>query len=518
MHTHSTIVQRLLRGDLSVIFYLSAAKLILHLLVNATGGYGLFRDEFYYVACSENLAAGYVDQPPLCAILLRGMTTLIGDSLFSIRLLPAIVAALTTFFVGLVTVRIGGGRLAQIIACLMSFSAINLAMGGFYSMNCLDILFWTITAYVIVLIIQKENKGLWLLLGTILGAGLLNKIGVLFLGAGIFVGLIVTSHRRWFLTPWPYIAGTIALIFFIPYIVWNFQHDFAHLEFIHNASAEKYSSLSAISFLAGQVMINNPGSIFVWVAGLIFIFTSNDMKPYRILAWMYIVPLLILILNGTSKSEYLSPAYGMLYAAGGVFWEKLAFRATGWKYALGIVMGFWLLLALIALPIILPILPVEKYITYSNAIGFKPESSEGKEQSELPQFYADMFGWKEKVKGVVDAYNTLNEEEKKQCAIFSNNYGRCASIDYYGKDYGLPRTIGNHNNYWIWGPRGYSGDVMIIVGGDLEDHAPNFREVKLSTIVDCQYCMPYEDNVPIFVCKGIKGDLNAIWPEEKHFE
>jgi hypothetical protein len=511
-------MQRLTKGDLSVIFYLSILKFSLHLVLNATGGYGFFRDELYYIACSNNLAAGYVDQPPLCAFILRFMTMLFGDSLFVVRFIPAIAGALIVFFTGLLTYRMGGRKLALFIACLLSFSPINLAMSSYYSMNSLDILFWVVTAYTSVRIIQDERKKWWIILGIILGLGLLNKIGVLFLGAGIFAGLLFTPLRRWLFTPWPYVAGVIALVLFVPYIIWNVQNSFAHLEFIRNASSEKYSSLSVISFVAGQILINNPAAIFVWLPGLVALFRSEYLKPYRILGWMYIGPLVILMINGTSKSEYLAPAYAFLFAAGAIFWERQILRAAVWRYALSVILIFYILLMLTFLPMVLPVLPVDKYIRYADALGFKPDSSEGKELSELPQFYADMFGWKEKAQGVAEVYNTLSEDEKKECAIFSNNYGRCASIDYFGKEYGLPHTIGNHNNYWVWGTRGYTGDMMIILGGDLEDHQPNFREVRLAKTIDCQYCMPYEDNVPVFVCKGIKGNLKAIWPEEKHFE
>lgn len=518
MTADHSLIKRLLKGDLAIIFYLSLLKLTLHLAVNASGGYGFFRDEFYYIACSENLAAGYVDQPPLCAWLLRLVTVIIGDSLFAVRLVVAVATALTVFVTGLITLRLGGGRLAVFISCLLCYSPIYLAMGGYYSMNAPDILFWVTCAYIIIRIIQDQDARWWVVLGIVLGFGLLNKIGVLFFGAGIFIGLLFTNERRWLTTRWPYIAGGIAFILFTPYIVWNLQHDLAHLEFIRNASSEKYASQNAMTFIAGQVLINNPIAIVMWVPGLIALFTSSYFRSYRILGWMFVVPLVIFLINGTSKPEYLAPAYGFVFSAGGIFWEQLTLKSRAWRYALVLVMSLWIIVALILMPMVLPLLPVKDYIAYADATGFKPESSEGKEQSELPQFYADMFGWKEKVVGVAEVFGTLSAEEQKQCAIFASNYGRCASIDYFAEEYGLPKTIGNHNNYWIWGPRGYTGEVMIILGGDLSDHQPNFREVKLARVIDCQYCMPYEDNLPVYVCKGIKADLNSIWPEEKHFE
>jgi hypothetical protein len=518
MNPDENLINRLMKGDLSIIFYISFLMLALHLALNLQGGYGLFRDEFYYIACADNLAFGYVDHPPLSIYILHVMTRLFGDSLFVVRFIPALAGAVTVFLTGLITLRLGGKKLAVFLACLFSFSIINQAMFGFYSMNALEILSWTASAYVIILIIDTEKKSYWWILGIILGLALLNKIGVLFLGAGILVGLLATKERKWLTTPWPYIAGIVALILFLPYIIWNIQHDFAHLEFIRNASAQKYSSLSAISFLSGQILNNNPVGLLVWLPGLLALFLSRHFKKYRILGYMYLVPLLILLINGTSKPEYLAPAYGILWAAGSVWWETIIQRVLVLKFVLGAVVLFWIVVSVTFLPIVVPVLPVEKYISYTNFLHFQPESPEGKEQSELHQFYADMFGWKEKTAGVAYVYNTLSDEEKKKVAIFSNNYGRCASIDYYGRKLGLPKTIGNHNNYWVWGTRGHTGEIVIILGGDIEDHRPDFREVKLVTTVDCDYCMPYENHVPVYLCRDTQRSLPEIWKEIKHFE
>src|SRR5690606_31853423 len=221
---------RLVKGDLSILFYMSLAKLSIHLLANFTGGYGLFRDELYYMACAENLAAGYVDHPPLSVFILHIITTLFGDSLFVIRLVPAITGAITVFITGLIVIRLGGNKWAQFIACLCSMSLINFAMHTFYSMNSMDFLIWASVAYVMLLIIQRGERKHWIWLGVVLGVGLLNKISVLFLGAGIFIGLLLTKERKWLLTPWPYVTGCIAFILFLPFIIWNIQNDFAHLE------------------------------------------------------------------------------------------------------------------------------------------------------------------------------------------------------------------------------------------------------------------------------------------------
>ncbi|HLT74795.1 MAG TPA: glycosyltransferase family 39 protein [Ohtaekwangia sp.] len=517
MNTTIPLTTRLTRGDLSVPFYFGVVRLLLHVIVNATGGYGLFRDELYYIACTGHLDTGYVDQPPLSIYILKAWIFVFGDSLFSVRMVPAICAALTVWLTGMIVIRMGGGRIAQFMACTLTFSLGNIVMSSFYSMNAIEILSWTIAAFLILEIVQTGQKKHWIWLGLVLGLGLLNKIGVLFLGVGLFAGLILTPQRKWLLTPWPYVAGAMAFVLFLPYVIWNATHDYAHLEFIHNASSHKYKGLSIVSFLTGQLLLNNPVGVVIWLPGLIALLLMNRLKEFRILVFLFIGPFLILIFNKTSKAEYLLPAYAVVWAAGAIWFESLVLKYKAAKVGGVVAMLLWFAITVAYLPMVLPILPVQKYIAYSELLGEKPSSSEGKELAQLPQFYADMFGWKEKAQAIVDAYNTLSEEEKKTALIFSTNYGRCASIEYYGNDAGLPGVIGNHNSYWTWGYP-YAPDPLIILGGTLEDHAKTYRDVQQVGTSTCEYCMPYENNVPVFVCRGLSRDFAVAWSEAKHYD
>jgi len=509
---------KLTKNEWMILGGFALLKILLHSISTLFFEYGFFRDELYYIACSDNLALGYVDQPPLSIFLLKLSSLLFGDSLIAIRILPSLAGAFTILFTGLLAKRMGGSTYAVFLSCLASFcSLIFVGMNSYYSMNSIDILIWVCVAYIMVRIVQERKSWLWIFLGIILGLGLLNKIGILFLGCGILAGLLLTSERHWLKTKWPYLTGGIAFLLFLPYIFWNINNDLAHIEFIRNASEEKYSSLTAFKFIIDQFLINNPLNFPLWIVGLLGFLFYKPLKPYRIFGFIYLTALFILAINGTSKAEYLAPAYPMLFAGGAVFFEKtLHSKVLYWlRFAYPLLI---IATTLILLPLVLPILPVDHFISYSEKLGLKPESNEGKELSELPQFYADRFGWEEKARDVAKVYNSLSTEEKTKCAIFSNNYGRCGAIDYFGEKYELPKSIGNHNNYWIWGTRGYSGEIMIILGGSLEDHKPNFESVVLAGKSDCEFCMPYEDNVNIFLCRGINEPLKEIWPEEKHYE
>jgi len=219
------------KSNKTLILFLASIPLLLHLYVNIFAGYGYFRDELYYIACSNHLSFGYVDHPPLSVFILKVTTLIFGDSIFAVRLIPAINSALIVFISCLITLKLGGKKTAIII------SSVYLAMSGFYSMNSIDILLWSIAFYYIILIIENNETKDWIILGIIMGLGLLNKISFLWLGAGLFTGLLMTDKRKVLLTTKPYLSAIIALLIFSPYIIWNAVNDFAHLELLQNTTA-----------------------------------------------------------------------------------------------------------------------------------------------------------------------------------------------------------------------------------------------------------------------------------------
>lgn len=494
---------------------LSLATLGLHLITSQ--GYGYFRDEFYYLACTDHLAAGYVDHPPFSILLLWLNRRILGDSLPTLRFLPAVAGALTVWFTGKMVRQLGGSLFAVLLAalCIMAVPS-YMALDFFYSMNCFDVLFWTLGSYLFMRVLQQPSKANWLLLGIVLGLGLLNKISVLWFGAGIFAGLILTPARKQLLTPWPWIAGVIALIIFHPYIIWNLHNNFPTLEFMKNATQEKMAEVSFIDFVKGQLNEMNPFISPIWIIGLVFYFVLPKGRPFRASGWIYVTVFLILILNQKSRAGYLAPAYPILFAGGSTAigdWIN-QFGLNWLKPVLVIVV---IISGLIVAPFAIPFLPVEKYIAYAKFFGQAPSTEEKKEVGALPQFYADMNGWDAHVKEVVRIWNQLGTEDRKRCRIFAGNYGVAGAINFLGKPYGLPPVISNHNNYWLWGPGDFSGECLIMLGGTLERKKQFFENVEPVGQIDCGYCMPYENHKTVFIARKLKVAMQDWWNEIKNY-
>ena len=486
----------------SVVFLYGA----LHLLtINA---YGWFRDELYYIACGEHLAFGYVDHPPLVALIAR-VTQLLGGSLTVTRL-PSVLAGMAVIWLcGAIARELGGGRWAQGMAALCALVApVYLFLFHILSMNSFDILFWTLGAWVVVRIVKGGDPRLWLLFGLICGLGLQNKHSILFFGFGVFTGLLLTPERRHFRERWIWIGGALAALLFLPHVIWQMAHGWPTAEFVRNATAFKNVALSPLAFFGEQVTQMHPLTFPIWLAGLAWLFRSR----YRVLAWVYVAVFLVLI-SQSSKPYYLAPAYPPLFAAGAVAIERWV-RKPALRLALPV-----LLLAggAILAPLTLPLLPVEGFTRYASALGLGMSAVERHEMGELPQHFADMHGWKEMVAEVARVYRSLPPEEQAKAGIYGQNYGEAGAVDLLGERYGLPKASSGHNSYFLWGPQD-SGDPLIIIGGDPEDHRQAFADVRQAGTIRCGLCMPYENNQPVWIARGLKAPIGQIWPMTKHYD
>src|SRR5438045_1057418 len=166
-----------------VLIAFAVAKVLLHLV--CINQYGIFRDELYYLACGQHLDWGYVDQPPVVAVVAWLTRHLFGDSLPAIRIFAVLAGAGTVYLTGAIARRLGGSPFAQALACLCAIVApLYLATSHFLSMNAFEPLLWMGCAYVAIVIfqspVQSNNERLWLAFGALAGLGLENKHTTLF--------------------------------------------------------------------------------------------------------------------------------------------------------------------------------------------------------------------------------------------------------------------------------------------------------------------------------------------------
>lgn len=497
----------------AIVLYVAALRMILYGFVGPN--YGYFRDELYYLACGRHPAWGYVDQPPLIAWAAWLLEHTIGTSLYALRLLPALAHTAAIVLAGLLARELGGRRWAMFLAALATlFCPVALGLGHLFTMNAFDLVLWTALGYLVARIAAGGDQRIWLWVGALTGVSLLNKYAIAFWIAGLLAGLVLTPLRQSFRQRWFWMGCALAAIIALPNFLWQYRHHFPFLELMHNIrESGRDVWLSPPAFLKAQAeMIGYATGVLV-IAALVFGFRRGGGKA-RALAWAFVIFVAeMILLHG--KSYYVAPVYPMMFAMGaaGLEWATQR-RAVAWlKPALAVAI---VAISGIYAPMIVPILPVNTFLAYEHKMGIRQQKFENGREGKLPQIYADMFGWRRMTEQVARFYHSLPPDEQKKTAIFGNNYGEAAAIDFFGPKYGLPQAISGHQNYWIWGPRGYTGENIIVLGeGDPANMQHLCRSYAVVGNTDDPLSRPTEWK-PIYYCH-LKESLAELWPDLKHW-
>lgn len=502
-------------GATAILIYLALFKVLVHLLT--ADNYGYFRDELYYIAASKRLALGYVDFPPFVALVTAAVRATLGESLIALHLLPALAGAVVVLLTGLMARELGGGRFAQALAALAALIVPNfIVFGTWISMDAFDQLFWVAAAYVLMLILKRDEPRLWLVFGLVAGLGLLTKLTMLSFGLAVFLAVLATPARRQLVSPWPWIGGTIALAFLLPYVYWNATHGWPTPGFWANYG-EKIDEAAPLEFLVEQIVTMQPPTLPIWLTGLAFYLFARRGRPYRALGLVYVI-LFVLFAALNSRFYFLAPAYPMLFAAGAVAIERFAERRN-FAWLKPVYVAVLMISGLVIAPItVLPVLPVDTLARITGSLGGDAGiQTETREVADLPQNFADRFGWEKMVSTVAAVHDDLPADERSEACVFTENYGEAGAIDFFGPKYGLPNAISGHNSYHVWGPGACTGEVVISIGVTKADLLDAFREVERADTFRCEYCMPDEDDTAVYVCRDPKMPIREIWPETRDF-
>ena len=382
-------------------------------------------------------------------------------------------------------------------------------------MNAFEPLIWLGCAWCVVRAINQGDPRYWLWFGLLIGLGMENKYSTAFFALAVFIALLFTPQRRFLSNAWIWVGALGSLLIFLPNLIWLIRHDFPFLELMRNIRESGRDVVRGpIAFIADQAMLMNPILFPLWLGGLFWLFLNRNGSRYRILAWTYTLMLVaFIVLKG--KNYYLAAAYPMLFAGGAVAFENITRERGRWSrtvYAGLIVMATCLLA-----PMATPILPVETYVRYQKAIGLEPPKAENQPTGPLPQHFADEFGWEEMALEVARVYYDLPPGQRAATAIFANSYGQAGAIDFFGKKYGLPKAISNHQSYWLWGPRNYTGESVIVLGSDGSGDREHFASVEAAGRTYHPYSRR-DEHFEIFVCRDLNTTLQALWPKTKKWD
>lgn len=477
-------------------------------LVNA-GGYAIFANELYFIVCGRHPDFGYVDQPPLVP-LIAAATQLGGTNAWLLRL-PAVLAAiaLVPMTVALVGVLGGSTRAAWLAAVAAAASPMITAMTAALSTSTFEPVAFTAVAYFVARgALLRESRAFWWA-GLIAGVALETKYGIAFWLVGIALGLALFGDRAVWRSRDFWTGAAIAALLLLPNAVWQLAHGLPFLELVRNDNAGNLTG-SPLRFFTDQLFLINVLLAPLWIAGIVAPFASKRMAPARFLSVAFVVTA-VLVVATHGKDYYLAGAYPAMFAVGAAACSRL------WRW----FVALWAVLAaangVLALPFVLPLDPPARLAEMLARMNFRPPPMERAcVGASLGCIFSLEFGWDEVARRTAEVYAALPPRDRDKAAILTSNYGEASAIDVYGK--GLPPALSGNNQYYLWGPRGYDGSVVIAVDFEPSVLAPICDSVTPAARYGTSpYAMPYERNRPIVICRNMRPSLAARWSAFKRY-
>ena len=495
-----------LASDLGILVLIALVRVALQIPTN--GQYGFHQDELVTLeAAAHHLAWGYVAWPPVTPFLGRISLALYGHSLIGLRSFAVLAEGLVVLLTGLMVRELGGRRPAQILAALaVATSPISIIQGGLFQYETFDYLIWVLLAYMVVRLLTTEDPRWWLGIGATIGLGMMTKYTIAFFAAGLIVGVLATPNRRYLKSRWLWIGALLAVLIWLPNLIWEFQNHWITLDFLGSIHARDVQSGEASTFLLDQILFNlNLVMLTLVIAGLYAFLFGKDWQRERVLGWMFVVPfVLLLALQG--NGYYVASAYPMLASGGAVWWQQRLERlaqdhpraARAWRTATWSVFGVF---AAFVIALTLPVAPLGSpwwdVISHANT-----------------NLIAEV-GWPQVAQQVAEVYHALPASEKANAAILASSSGEIGAVGFYGPDYGLPynhpRLISGFDTFWLYGYGSPPPQTVVVVGfGDelrAEFQSCTFQsEFRIPLNIQTEVAASHDG---IYVCHN----LRVPWPE-----
>jgi hypothetical protein len=493
------------RAEWTILFSIAAAVTLVHLATN--GRYGFHRDELQFLSDARHLDWGFVAYPPLTPFVERIGLELFGLSMVGLRLFSVLSQAAVIVLTCLMARELGGGRLAQGTATLaVALSPMALFNGTEFQYGTFDYLWWALVALFTIRLLRTENPRWWLGIGATIGMGLETKYTILFLTFALLCGLLFSRSRRLLWNRWFAGGVAIALLIFLPNLLWQIHHDFITYHFLHSIHIRdvRWGRGDRLTFLFKQFfMCANIYAAPLWIGGLVCYLRSSRYRP---LAWMYLIPAAY-FLSVQGVFYYLAPAYPMLIAMGAAGGERwVATLSKLWRRVVKIV--FFQGIAVAG--------------TYGIAV-IVPLTASGP----LMHFALDQndslreeIGWTELVKTVAGIRDSLNPEQQASLGITTGNYGEYGAIDILGPAYGLPSPIGTTNSEWLRGYPSPPPTTIIVLGLQAEEANRIFTNCRLAGHNGNSAGIRNEESQyhpDIFLCGPPRKPWPQVWKEHHDF-
>ena len=489
-------------GILSVIAIVAAIAL-LHLATNSR--YGFHRDELQFLTDARHLHWGFVAYPPMTPFLERLLLSVFGLSLMGLRLFSVLAQCIIIVITGLMARDLGGRTMAQAAAALsIALSAIFLFEGTEFQYTSFDQLWWVLAAWCVVRLLTSEDPRWWQAIGAVFGLGMMTKYNIAFFIAGVLGAMVFTQARRYFLSKWFWAGVALGLALFLPNLLWQVRHNFITYQFLKTIHHRDVLIGRANGFLKEQFLTClNPVASILWLIGLV---SAMRTPRFRMLAWMFLIPLLLFILK-EGRSYYLAAAYPMLVALGAVAAERwLDTRPPVLRIGIaGAYLNAVLIVGIGICSFLIPIAtngPLYAFALANNA-NLREE-----------------LGWSIMLQTLMNVRDSLPPDRQASLAILTGNYGEQGAVEILGSAYHLPPALSGTNTAWLRGYPQPPPSTLIVVG-----LRPDFLDRELDS---CRTAarIPYpvsqnnEESTQfndIYVCGSPKQPWPRFWRDIQNF-
>lgn len=491
------------RFEVLAVCGIAVAVAALHIATN--GRYGFHRDELQFLSDARHLAWGFVSYPPFTPVIERISLTLFGLSMVGLRLFSVLAQAVAIVVSGLMARDLGGGRLAQVATALaVALSPVPLFSGTEFQYTSFDFLWWVLAAWGVIRLLTTQDARWWLAIGAALGLGLETKYSIVFFIAGIVFGLLLTPERRQLRSGWFWAGVGLALVLFLPNLLWLVQHDFIAYRFLQHIHARDVAEGRADGFLKDQILYGaNLFAVPVWIAGLIASFRSTR---YRLIGWMAVIPVAIFFVS-KGRFYYVAPVYPMLLAMGSTVCERWLARLP--KFANRILPPVYFA----------GVLACGAYICAL----LVPIATSGPLRAFALAHNTDLreeFGWDNMVRTVASIRDSLTPEQRAHLGITTANYGEYGAIEMLGPAYGLPAPIGTTNSEWLRGYPTPPPTTLIVLGLDADEANSIFTGCRWAGHNGNAEGIRNEESKyhpDIFVCGPPREPWPKLWKEHQDF-
>ena len=452
--------------------------------------YGWHRDELYYLASSRHLALGYVDYPPITPLLARLDQAIFPGSLPALRLLTVLAGAATIVITALIAAELGGNRLAQILAGLaVLISPMFVGTNVLFQTVSFDELAWAVACLLFVRLLRGANPSEWLLLGLVFGVGLETKYTVIALGIAMLIGLLSTRGRWHLASPWPWLGFGLAIILFVPNLVWQVGHGWDSVAY---TIAHRGATDGPIAYVLQQLLLAGPQLLPIIVMGVWWLWHEERFRAAA--ATIITVELFFFLVGG--KAYYPANIYPLAYAAGCIWFNEAVHQRWIRRLAVAAAVA----LTLVLLPLGLPVLPAKAMA----------DSGIWKARKD----FADMVGWPDLVEQVTNVYQRLPLSDRSSVMILASNYGEAGALDFYGR--GLPPVVSPHLTYYYWAPAHMSPSTVIVVGYERRYLATMFGDIQQAGTITNSYGLRNDEyGTVIWICRSPLVPLGQAWPRLK---